>query len=192
MSICCKTDISIQQEQYGVISYSIKNADKGSSRELHCLRQWMHYICFFPESQAAILFVKWLTIGSDHIFIPVEGFLLITIQCTCSIIVTVHVDVAVAFFQFCCRCTDRWGCKGSGWCHFPDKGGWNLPSGCAHRRREQLCSGRQCPWQRGTEARNFRLSCRPCHSHASGATFQRYLFSEPGTGPSDSKLSDGC
>ena len=38
--------------------------------------------------------------------------------------------------------------------------------------------------QRGPEARNLRLSCRPCHSHAPGAAFQRYLFSESGTGPS--------
>ena len=51
--------------------------------------------------------MKCFSVGSNHIFIPVERFFLITIQGSGSIVVAVYVDVAVAFFQLCCGRADK-------------------------------------------------------------------------------------
>ena len=115
MSICCKTDIrntknatEISTLISAAFSYCITEKRRQRKLSRTPLSASMNALyLLFPESQTARLFVKWLTIGSDHIFIPIEGFFLITVQCTCSIVVAVHVDVAVAFFQLCCRCTDK-------------------------------------------------------------------------------------
>ena len=63
--------------------------------------------------------------------------------------------------------------------------------GCAYRRCEQLCSGRQRTGQRSTKERNQCVPCRPCDPDASGAAFKWNLFTEPGRGSTDFKLSYG-
>ena len=56
---------------------------------------------------------------------------------------------------------------------------------------EQLCSGRQRTGQRSTKERNQCVPCRPCDPDASGAAFKWNLFTEPGRGSTDFKLSYG-
>src|SRR5690242_7225954 len=48
-----------------------------------------------------------LSVSSNNVLVPVEGLLAVTLQCTCVVVVAVHINESVTLAELCRRCADQ-------------------------------------------------------------------------------------
>ncbi|QYK63968.1 hypothetical protein KAI37_04318 [Paenibacillus sp. S25] len=79
----------------------VQNIDELNHFDLY-LVHWKSLMGFLqnPHLLVVRLFAQIFAVGMNYVFVPVEAFLFNTFQRTVAFIVTVHINITVAFFHF--------------------------------------------------------------------------------------------